>query len=45
MNQKMRRDYSNRSRDGNQEKWFFSIVDVVGILTSIEPTVYWQKPD
>jgi prophage antirepressor-like protein len=30
--------------DGEQEKWYFSIVDVVGILTeSVDPTAYWRK--
>lgn len=27
-----------------QEKWYFSIVDVVGILTdSVAPAAYWRK--
>jgi hypothetical protein len=30
--------------DGELEKWYFSIVDVVGILTeSVDPTAYWRK--
>jgi hypothetical protein len=30
--------------DDDQEKWYFSIVDVVGILSeSIDPQVYWRK--
>jgi len=30
--------------DDNQEKWYFSIVDVVGILAeSIDPQAYWRK--
>ncbi|MDD2953913.1 MAG: Bro-N domain-containing protein [Parabacteroides sp.] len=30
--------------DEDQEKWFFSIVDVVGILTdSVDATAYWRK--
>ena len=30
--------------DDNQEKWYFSIVDVVAVLTdSIDPTAYWRK--
>lgn len=30
--------------DEVQEKWYFSIVDVVGILTdSVNPTTYWRK--
>lgn len=30
--------------DESQEKWFFSIVDVIGILTdSVDPTAYWRK--
>ncbi|MBN2682955.1 MAG: hypothetical protein JXR58_10640, partial [Bacteroidales bacterium] len=30
--------------DEIQEKWFFSIVDVVGVLSeSIEPLAYWRK--
>ena len=30
--------------DDEQEKWFFSIVDVVGILTdSVDATAYWRK--
>ena len=30
--------------DEEQEKWYFSIVDVVGILSeSVDPNVYWRK--
>ena len=30
--------------DDKQEKWFFSIVDVVAILSeSIDPQAYWRK--
>lgn len=30
--------------DKKQEKWYFSVVDIVGILTeSIEPRKYWNK--
>ncbi len=30
--------------DDEQEKWYFSIVDVVGILSeSVDPNVYWRK--
>jgi hypothetical protein len=30
--------------DDEQEKWYFSIVDVVGILSeSIDPQAYWRK--
>jgi len=30
--------------DENQEKWYFSIVDVVGVLSeSIDPQAYWRK--
>ena len=30
--------------DDNEEKWYFSIVDVVAILTdSKDPTAYWRK--
>jgi len=29
--------------DGDQEKWFFSIIDVVGVLTESEnPRKYWS---
>lgn len=32
------------SWDEEQEKWFFSIVDVVGVLSeSIDPQAYWRK--
>ncbi len=27
-----------------KEEWYFSIVDVVGVLTdSVDPTAYWRK--
>ncbi len=30
--------------DDEQEKWYFSIVDVIGVLTeSPDPTAYWRK--
>jgi len=30
--------------DSEQEKWFVSITDVIGVLTeSIEPNAYWRK--
>ena len=30
--------------DEEKEKWYFSIVDVVGVLTdSVDPTAYWRK--
>lgn len=30
--------------DDDQEKWYFSIVDVVAILTdSVDATAYWRK--
>lgn len=30
--------------DEEQEKWYFSIIDVVAILTeSIDPNAYWRK--
>lgn len=30
--------------DAEQEKWYFSIVDTVGVLTeSVDPTAYWRK--
>ncbi len=30
--------------DDREEKWYFSIVDVVGVLTdSKNPTAYWRK--
>ena len=28
----------------NEEKWYFSVVDVVGVLSeSVNPQVYWRK--
>ena len=31
-------------RDDEQEKWYFSVVDVVGVLTeSKDPQIYWRK--
>ena len=33
-----------RHWDDNKEQWYFSIVDVVSILTeSINPQAYWRK--
>jgi hypothetical protein len=30
--------------DGEYEKWYISIVDVISILTeSVDPTAYWRK--
>lgn len=30
--------------DAEQEKWYFSVVDVVGVLSdSVDPTAYWRK--
>ena len=30
--------------DAQQEEWYFSVVDVVGVLTdSKDPTAYWRK--
>lgn len=30
--------------DAEKEEWYFSIVDVVGVLTdSVDPTAYWRK--
>lgn len=30
--------------DDEQEKWFFSIIDVVGVLSeSVDPQAYWRK--
>jgi len=30
--------------DENEEKWYFSVVDVVGVLTtSVDPQAYWRK--
>ena len=30
--------------DDEQEKWYFSVVDVVGVLTeSKDPQIYWRK--
>ena len=30
--------------DDETEKWYFSVVDVVGVLTdSVDPTAYWRK--
>ena len=31
-------------QDGEQEKWYFAIVDVVAVLTeSVDPQSYWRK--
>lgn len=33
-----------RHWDDNQEMWYFSVVDVIGILTgSVNPQAYWRK--
>ena len=30
--------------DEEKEEWYFSVVDVVGVLTdSVDPTAYWRK--
>lgn len=30
--------------DEEKEEWYFSIVDVVGVLTdSVDPTAYWRQ--
>ncbi len=30
--------------DAEQEKWYFSIVDVIAVLTeSVDPNAYWRK--
>jgi len=30
--------------DGESEEWYFSVVDVIGVLTdSVDPTAYWRK--
>lgn len=30
--------------DTEEEKWYFSIVDVIAVLTdSVDPTAYWRK--
>ena len=30
--------------NGDEEKWYFSIVDVIGVLTeSIDALAYWRK--
>ena len=30
--------------DAEQEKWYFSIVDIVSVLTeSVDATAYWRK--
>lgn len=30
--------------DGEAEKWLFSIIDVIGVLTdSVDPGAYWRK--
>ena len=30
--------------DDKQEKWYFSIVDVIGVLSeSVDPQIYWRK--
>jgi DNA-damage-inducible protein D len=44
-NIKLFEDQKIRSHfDEKNEKWFFSVVDVVTVLTeSIDPTAYWRK--
>jgi len=33
-----------RNWDGKKEKWFFSVVDIVGVLSeSVDPLAYWRK--
>src|SRR3989344_4935429 len=33
-----------RNWDGKKEKWFFSVVDIVGVLSeSVDPLSYWRK--
>ena len=30
--------------DSEQEKWYFSIIDIVAVLTeSVDPNAYWRK--
>ena len=30
--------------DEKEEKWYFSVVDIVGVLTdSVDPRKYWNK--
>lgn len=30
--------------DAEEEKWYFSVVDVIAVLTdSVDPTAYWRK--
>ncbi|MGYP000940907300 len=30
--------------DSDQEKWYFSIIDVIAVLTeSVDPNAYWRK--
>ncbi len=30
--------------DAEQEKWYFSVIDVIGVLTqSVNPQAYWRK--
>ncbi len=38
-------DRKNRTEwDEEQEEWYFSVVDVVAVLTdSVDPTAYWRK--
>jgi len=33
----------HRSWDAENQKWLFAIVDVLGILTDIDPGAYWRK--
>ena len=47
MNDKIKLFENQRIRtawDEEKEEWYFSIVDVVGVLTdSVDPTAYWRK--
>jgi hypothetical protein len=30
--------------DSDQEKWYFSVVDIISVLTeSVDPSAYWRK--
>ena len=38
------RNPQRRLRPSNAKEWYFSIADVVGVLTdSVDPTAYWRK--
>ena len=47
MNDKIKLFENQRIRtawDEEKEEWYFSVVDVVGVLTdSVDPTAYWRK--